>query len=358
VNIIKKWHSFKPAMDKQLPSEDREQFKLEQNTTNIMVLKIFGWITVVCALGLIIITNISVPSFESLVIARGHLYRNYLYFIIIIVQAIFLGLIRFFEPHSNKGNITNYFSWLLIADVCFLLLWGAALSGIDQLIHGDIAVYILGCYAIAVSTRFYPMQYVVIFGVSLIGFIMGVSVFQANPERLVAHYINGTILVILAFVTTNILFGIRIREFITRTKLEKQKQEMELRVQERTADLFIANEELKAEITERKAAQDRLIYLSHHDSLTGLYNRNFFEEEMRRLEIERNPRVGLLVCDVDGLKLINDSMGHDQGDNLLITAAQLISQCFERSGAMVARVGRKEFAVLFPAIGKAALEVA
>ncbi|MGR6836825.1 sensor domain-containing diguanylate cyclase/phosphohydrolase [Syntrophomonas erecta] len=101
------------------------------------------------------------------------------------------------------------------------------------------------------------------------------------------------------------------------------------------------------DISDRKKFEEQLKYLGLHDTLTGLYNRNYFEEEMHRLESGRFCSVGLIICDMDGLKLVNDTLGHDTGDNLLITAAALIKNCF-RANDVVARIGGDEFAVLVP----------
>ncbi|MCG8400517.1 MAG: PAS domain S-box protein [Firmicutes bacterium] len=99
------------------------------------------------------------------------------------------------------------------------------------------------------------------------------------------------------------------------------------------------------DITERKKAEEQLKYLSLRDPLTGLFNRAFFEQEMSRLECGRYNPVGIIVCDVDGLKLVNDTLGHDAGDAQLMLASSVISKCF-RTGDVVARVGGDEFAVL------------
>jgi diguanylate cyclase (GGDEF)-like protein/PAS domain S-box-containing protein len=103
------------------------------------------------------------------------------------------------------------------------------------------------------------------------------------------------------------------------------------------------------DITERKQAEAQLKYLSYNDLLTGLYNRNYFEEEMRRIGKMRNVPVGIIMCDVDGLKLVNDTMGHKTGDELLIAASHVLRACFRESD-IIARVGGDEFSVLLPYI--------
>lgn len=104
---------------------------------------------------------------------------------------------------------------------------------------------------------------------------------------------------------------------------------------------------LAEDISEKIIAEEKLKYLSFHDALTGLYNRLYLEEEMKRLESGRHNPVGVIICDIDGLKLINDTLGHEKGDQLLIAVAVLLEKCF-RTEDVVARVGGDEFAVLLP----------
>jgi diguanylate cyclase (GGDEF)-like protein/PAS domain S-box-containing protein len=109
------------------------------------------------------------------------------------------------------------------------------------------------------------------------------------------------------------------------------------------------------DITERKQVEDRLRYLSLHDTLTGLYNRTYFEEEMRRLEKGRRFPVSLICGDLDGLKLINDTLGHKKGDQLLKAAARAIKEAL-RASDVVARMGGDEFVVVLPETDAAGAE--
>ncbi len=109
---------------------------------------------------------------------------------------------------------------------------------------------------------------------------------------------------------------------------------------------------MDVDISQNKRMEQELDFSSSHDQLTGLCNRNCFEQEMVRLEKSGDVCQGVIVCDLDGLKLINDTMGHQAGDALLIAAAKILQRLF-RSSDMVARVGGDEFAILLSAGGRA-----
>ena len=99
------------------------------------------------------------------------------------------------------------------------------------------------------------------------------------------------------------------------------------------------------DISDRKEIEKKLQYLSSHDSLTGLYNRSYFETEFERIEKGRKYPVSVIVADIDGLKSVNDTHGHVAGDVLIKSAANILSSVF-RSDDIVARTGGDEFAIL------------
>ncbi|MDF2942195.1 MAG: hypothetical protein K0S01_1053 [Herbinix sp.] len=101
------------------------------------------------------------------------------------------------------------------------------------------------------------------------------------------------------------------------------------------------------DITERRKREEEIYHLSYHDQLTGLYNRRFYEEELKRLDTERNLPLTLIMGDVNGLKLINDSFGHVIGDKLLKKVAEVIVKgC--RAEDIVARLAGDEYVIILP----------
>jgi diguanylate cyclase (GGDEF)-like protein len=102
---------------------------------------------------------------------------------------------------------------------------------------------------------------------------------------------------------------------------------------------------LYQDITERQLAREKLYHLSTRDALTDLYNRVYFDQELDRLQESRLFPVSILIADVDGLKAINDALGHASGDRLIQRAAEVLRKAF-RNEDVVSRIGGDEFGII------------
>jgi len=99
------------------------------------------------------------------------------------------------------------------------------------------------------------------------------------------------------------------------------------------------------DITERKKREEKMEYLSYKDQLTNLYNRTFLEAEIKRLDVKRQLPISMIMLDLNGLKIINDTYGHKAGDKLLKKTAEVLKDIF-RDEDIIARWGGDEFVIL------------
>ena len=129
--------------------------------------------------------------------------------------------------------------------------------------------------------------------------------------------------------------------------------ELEKRVIERTKQLAHANEQLKEQILERNRAEQELLHIALHDSLTGLANRSLFMKQLQkcieRTKQDRTYLFAVLLLDCDRFKLVNDSLGHEVGDRVLIAISKRLKSCLG-SQDMLARLGSDEFTMILEEI--------
>lgn len=135
-----------------------------------------------------------------------------------------------------------------------------------------------------------------------------------------------------------------IESFEYKLEISNKEQYFELRMIKNNEKEVLA---ISRNVTVEKQMEDKLEYLSYHDQLTGLYNRRFFEEELERLDVERSLPLTIIMADVNGLKLVNDSFGHAIGDELLKKVVEVVTKgC--RKEDIIARLAGDEFVILLP----------
>ncbi|MDD3818459.1 MAG: diguanylate cyclase [Actinomycetota bacterium] len=100
-------------------------------------------------------------------------------------------------------------------------------------------------------------------------------------------------------------------------------------------------------ITSEKEKEIQLYYQAYHDKLTGIHNRLYFEEEIKRLDTKRQYPISIIIGDINGLKLINDAYGYSKGDEVLKKVASIFENTI-RHEDILCRWGGDEFAIILP----------
>lgn len=169
-----------------------------------------------------------------------------------------------------------------------------------------------------------------------------------SKELLIGNYIDS---VLPESIATQLMEHIQtaftksmVQQFEYKLEIAGNTECFEMRIAHIHDDKLIG---LTRNVTNERLNQERIAYLSYHDQLTGLYNRHYFEKALTDLDNEDNLPLGIVLIDVNGLKLVNDSFGHLVGDELLVRVAEVLKEGCDK-GDVISRIGGDEFVILLP----------
>ncbi len=260
-------------------------------------------------------------------------------------------------PLTYLGIISPTRAGPLVLFISFILLGVLYLLSRTRLNHlsGVLALFILSVIPIlyVIATRTYAVEILLIFIITnTITLLISSSIISVRNTSFIAIFMLLTFILVHIFlpsapivplvlaILANLVTSIAILIFARHRNLMEKDRFME------TARL---NESLQAELTQRKLTEDRLSYISVHDPLTDLPNRTLFidrlEHAMERAKRRQDSTYAVFFLDLDRFKVVNDSLGHRIGDELLIESSQRIAACL-RGEDTVARLGGDEFVVL------------
>ena len=297
-------------------AEERERFHRELDFANFQRVTHLAWVF----LGL----SALFLAFDWVNFSRGlwigtPAYRT-LFQLHVLFALVLLGWTlssSLFGPRSEE-QVRPLHGHLTLAVLSFVLLWATAVSLTDQLIHGEISAFVMGCLAVSILGVFTLGPSLALYVPALAFFLCGVIWLQDNLDSRMGNIVNGITVSVLAWVLSRVFFRTRFRLFQDGLTIRRQQLELE-----------------------RMAVED---------FLTGLFNRRYLHTYLAQ-EFARCRRHGrpltVAIGDLDGFKAVNDFVSHEAGDRVLGSIAALLKDTV-RVSDVVARYGGDEFVIVFP----------
>lgn len=208
-----------------IPSDERFLFLQDTYFTNYYRARIFA-VALFVILLFVIYVDFQHGASGLWTLMPGYRYLFYLHVVIETVLLIFIILMTIAKPSSPAAVRIPHIVTVLMF-IFFILIWAAAVSSVDQMIHGLITVYTMALFGVAVAFYVSGATGFLMYFVAHAFFMVAISRVQPNPNILLSHYLNATALVVVAWVLSRLVFSSRVKEFLDTRIIERQKVEIE-----------------------------------------------------------------------------------------------------------------------------------
>jgi len=259
--------------------------------------------------------------------------KYYIYLYLVMIFAMFIFWRVFVKLQMNPAKNGKAINLVGLFFTYYILCWCAGISLVDKLHTGQILVYIVAVFYVAVTPIFYPKRLLLIYLPVHTTFLIMLTKLGQTDGIPFGDIINSSAFIAISWAISYMRYYGQVVAFSNRKLIEEKSSDLE----RMNAELHEANKNLEI--------------LSQTDGLTGIQNRAKFDHTIR-MEWDRCRRqfahLSLIMADIDSFKSFNDYYGHLFGDMCIQEVANAISSCVKRSSDSVARYGGEEFAVILP----------
>ncbi|WP_157827556.1 GGDEF domain-containing protein [Niallia nealsonii] len=317
----------------QVSREKQQLLKMHLLKENMQRCKLFAQIVILFE-AILICMNIS-SSYEE---NHGHFVITIyfvLYFILMLMSFFMLVYInRMEKKETYTERFYNRIQLGLLSFVCFFLVWGAAVTLVDQKEYGHVMAFAVNFMCVSVLFHASNRTILLLYIAPITVLLFGLPIFQPSSAILMGHYINLTVFLFFCWLASRMLYTSYASNFFNKLLLTESNERLALKMEE--------NEKINKELAK---ANKQLKKMTIIDELTQIPNRRGFQKYIRDTLIGANKKrkLTLMMIDIDAFKLFNDHYGHLEGDKILKSVAQKIQASIHFFDGISARFGGEEF---------------
>ncbi|WP_052352863.1 GGDEF domain-containing protein [Neobacillus dielmonensis] len=260
-----------------------------------------------------------------------------LYFLLLGMSILMLIYIHWFEKKSSYTERQyRWFNIGILSFVNFFLVWGAAVTLVDQKSYGHVMAFVVNFMCVSILFHASNRTILMIYIPSILVLLIGLPVFQHSEAILLGHYVNLSVFIFFCWLASRMLYISNSTNFLNEWLLTETNE-----------NLAAKNAEIERINRELADVNIQLKKMAVLDELTKVPNRRGFQQYIQEwlTTHQSQQTLTIMMLDIDAFKLFNDHYGHLEGDKIIELVAQAIQNCMASSAGITARYGGEEFVI-------------